>query len=148
MYCYVCWYDMTKVIDSRTVDSWKTIRRRRECENCGERFTTYERRETTNLIVIKSWNKKEKYDKNKLEESLIKATNKRNISILEIEKIIKNLESSWERKSEISSKEIWVLVLDELKKIDEVAYIRFASVHLNLETPKDFIKFIQNNINF
>jgi transcriptional repressor nrdR len=82
------------------------IRRRRLCENCGNRFTTYEKIEVFSIIVEKSMNRKEKYEKEKLQDSIIKATNKRNISILEINEIITRLENNWSKKSEITSKEI------------------------------------------
>lgn len=146
MYCTKCWYDVTRVLDSRTSENWKVIRRRRVCENCENRFTTYERIEIFHMIVEKSENKKEKYDREKLEDSIIKATNKRNISIFDINNLIDRLENIWSKNTEISSKQIWKDVLQELKKLDEVSYIRYASVHLNFETSKDFINFIQNNL--
>lgn len=144
MYCINCWNDNTRVIDSRVSDDGKTIRRRRECENCHNRFTTFEKIEIINLIVEKSWNRKERYNRDKLEDSIIKALNKRNLSVHVITDIIKSLEFKWSWKQEISSKEIWKDILEALLKIDEVAYIRYASVHLNFESAKDFIEFINN----
>lgn len=146
MYCINCWNDNTRVIDSRTSDDWKSIRRRRECENCHNRFTTFEKIEIINLIVEKSWNRKQRYDRDKLEDSILKALNKRNFSVHIINDLIKTLEFKWSNKTEISSKEIWKDVLDALLLLDEVAYIRYASVHLNFESAKDFISFINNNI--
>ena len=145
MYCINCWNDDTRVIDSRASDDWKSIRRRRECENCHNRFTTYEKREVLNLIVEKSRNIKQRYSRNKLEDSIMKATNKRSISILKINELIRNLELKWLSKTEISSKKIWKDVLSWLALLDEVAYIRYASVHLKFETSKDFIEFINKN---
>ncbi len=144
MYCINCWNDSTRVIDSRVSDDWKTIRRRRECENCHNRFTTFEKIEIIDLIVEKSWNRKEKYNKDKLEDSIIKALNKRNLSVHVISDIIRTLEFKWIWKQEIKAKEIWKNVLNELIKLDEVAYIRYASVHLNFESAEDFIEFINN----
>ena len=124
MHCNNCWYENTRVSDSRTSDNGRMIRRRRYCEKCGNRFTTYE----------------------KLEDSIIKATNKRNISLEQIGSIIDRLENIWSVHDKITSKQIWKDVLEELKRLDKVAYIRFASVHLNFENPEDFIKFISENL--
>ncbi|ATU05923.1 transcriptional regulator NrdR [Candidatus Gracilibacteria bacterium HOT-871] len=147
MHCNNCGNENTRVLDSRSSENGSVIRRRRLCENCGNRFTTYEKIEVFSIIVEKSMNRKEKYEKEKLQDSIIKATNKRNISILEINEIITRLENNWSKKSEITSKEIGKDVLDELKQLDEVSYIRYASVHLNFETSRDFINFIQDNLN-
>lgn len=146
MYCISCHSSNTKVIDSRTSDDWESIRRRRECEDCQNRFTTYEKVEIMNLIIEKSWNRKERYVRNKLEDSIIKATNKRNLSVGIINDLIKQLEYKWGCKSEITSKEMWNDILCALLKLDEVAYIRYASVHLNFETAKNFTEFINNKI--
>ncbi len=142
MYCISCWSSNTKVIDSRTSDDGESIRRRRECEDCQNRFTTFEKVEIINLIIEKSWNRRERYIRTKLEDSIIKATNKRNLSIQVINDLVKQLEYKWWNRSEITSKEMWKDILDALLILDEVAYIRFASVHLNFETAKNFIEFI------
>lgn len=147
MFCIKCSNENTKVIDSRVSDDGKSIRRRRECENCNYRFTTFEKMEIINLVVVKSWNKKERYNRDKLEDSIIKAVNKRNLSVWTINDFIRILESKWMSKEEISSKEIWKDVLGMLVNLDEVAYIRYASVHLNFETAKDFTEFIIKNLN-
>lgn len=143
MYCINCWHDSTRVIDSRTSDDWKSIRRRRECENCNNRFTTFEKMEIINLIVEKSWNRKQRYDRDKLEDSILIATNKRNLSVHIINDMIRQLEFKWSSKEEISSKQIWNDVLDALFVLDDVSYIRYASVHLNFDSAKDFIEFIE-----
>ena len=145
MYCTNCKNEDTRVLDSRVVENGFAIRRRRLCENCGNRFTTYEKIEAFHVVVEKTENRKEKYDREKLKYSILKATNKRNISIFEIENMLDRLENLWSKKSFISSKEIWKDVLNELKNIDEVSYIRYASVHLNFETAADFINFIKEN---
>lgn len=142
MFCPYCNNQDTKVIDSRLLEDWKSIRRRRVCEICDRRFTTFEKIEVLNLIVQKSRDRKERYNAEKLEDSILKAVNKRNISPSMIQKIVRDLEVKWATKNEISSKEIWHDVLETLSQIDEVAYIRFASVHLNFETKEDFINFI------
>ncbi|NVP17150.1 transcriptional repressor NrdR [Candidatus Gracilibacteria bacterium] len=144
MYCINCGHDNTRVIDSRTSDDGKAIRRRRECENCHNRFTTFEKIETTDLIVEKSGNRKQRYDRDKLEDSILKAINKRNISISTINDLIRKLEFKWGTINEITSKEIGKDVLEALHSLDEVAYIRYASVHLNFENADDFINFINN----
>lgn len=146
MYCLKCSFENTKVIDSRVSDDWKSIRRRRECENCNYRFTTFEKLEILNLLVVKSWNKKEKYQNEKLTGSILKAINKRNISVSTINDIIRILESNRMSREEISSKTIWKEVLSMLITLDKVAYIRYASVHLNFETAKDFTEFIEENL--
>ena len=148
MYCIKCCNENTKVIDSRVSDDGKSIRRRRECENCNYRFTTFEKMEIINLVVVKSWNKKEKYSRSKLEDSILKAINKRNLSMWTINDMIRILESKWMSKEEISSKEIWRYVLSKLIDLDEVAYIRYASVHFNFETAKDLTDFITEKLNW
>lgn len=146
MYCISCWSSNTKVIDSRTSDDGESIRRRRECEDCQNRFTTFEKVEIMSLIIEKSWNRRERYMRNKLEDSIIKATNKRNFSVQIINDLIKQLEYKWWSRSEITSKEMWRDILEALLELDEVAYIRYASVHLNFETAKNFIEFINKRI--
>lgn len=142
MYCTNCWCQDTKVLDSRTSDEWKTIRRRRECINCSARFTTYEKRDTFTLLVIKAWDKKEKYDKEKLKDSILKATNKRNIPLLKIDSIINDMESKWVNIWEISSRKIWEEVLEQLESLDDISYIRYASVYNNFSTKQELIDFI------
>ena len=146
MHCNNCWYENTRVSDSRTSDNGKMIRRRRYCEKCGNRFTTYEKLDVFNIVVEKSWNRRERYDREKLEDSIIKATNKRNISLEQIGSIIDRLENIWSVHDKITSKQIWKDVLEELTRLDKLDYIRFASVHLNFENPEDFIKFISENL--
>lgn len=145
MFCPNCSNSDTKVIDSRLSEDWKSIRRRRECEKCSYRFTTFEKIEVLSLIVLKSWARKQRYFREKLEDSILKAVNKRDITTASIKKIIRDLEFKWSNKTEIKSKEIWKEILEALKELDSVAYIRYASVYLNFETKEDFIKFIKEN---
>ena len=143
MKCPKCWNLETKVIDSRVIDDWQTIRRRRECEFCNNRFTTFERREFTDLTVIKKDGKKELYDRQKIKRALMLAFAKREFDTEKIEEILNNLEnqrtSEWD---EISSQKIGDDILEVLKELDPVAYIRFASVYKSFDNLEDFKKFI------
>lgn len=142
MRCPYCFYNATKVVDSRDIDEGKTIRRRRECLKCTLRFTTYERIEPINLLIIKRDNTREFYDRNKLLTGILKACEKRPISKERIEKIINKVESKFEKlkNPEVSSVKIGELVISELKKLDKVAYIRFASVYKSFDDLGDFEK--------
>ena len=142
MICPFCSHDETKVVDKRDGDSGKTTRRRRECTKCGRRFTTFERIETLDLLVIKKEGKREPFDRVKLRSGIIKSCEKRPVSAGDIEKIIDEIEAELRKsgKTEISSKTIGDLVIKKLKKIDEVAYIRFASVYRQFTDISDFEK--------
>lgn len=130
MQCPYCNYKESKVIDSRHTDQ-HSIRRRRECEECKKRFTTYEKIETTPIIVIKKDNSREYFDINKLKNGILKSCEKRPVSIEDIENIISYVENEINKslQSEIETKIIGELVMEKLKNIDEVSYIRFASVY-------------------
>jgi len=143
MYCPKCKNVDTKVIDSRLIENWTSIRRRRECERCNHRYTTYEKKEFVRFMVIKSDWSKEIYEKEKIEKGILLACNKRKIDYDKIEQMISDLENLWSsNKLWVTSKRIWKDILDALLKLDEVAYIRYASVYLNFETAKDFTEFI------
>ena len=145
MRCPKCKNFDTKVIDSRITEDWKSIRRRRECEKCEARFTTFERMEYVNFLVTKNNWEKEMYDRTKLQRSILKSFNKRNIDLDKIEQMINDLESEWaSNKKWITSKRIWKDILNKLKDIDDVAYIRFASIYHNFENVENFMKFIKN----
>jgi len=147
MYCPKCKWP-TKVIDSRETEDWKEIRRRRECENCGHRFTTYERPQIAKFVVIKSDGDKEFYDREKLEKSILKAVNKTDVTIDQIESMLTDLEFEWmKNKKGVTSKRIWKDVLEKLEKINEVAAIRYASVYYWFQTKEDFVKYIQETFN-
>ncbi|MGN0437906.1 MAG: transcriptional regulator NrdR [Lachnospiraceae bacterium] len=131
MKCPFCGDDNTRVIDSRPADDNCSIRRRRECDDCGKRFTTYEKVETIPLIIIKKDKTRETYDRSKIESGVIKSCHKRPISIDQIEDCVDRIETkifNLEHK-EIDSTVIGEIVMDELKSLDEVAYVRFASVY-------------------
>jgi transcriptional repressor NrdR len=135
----------TKVVDSRMIEDWQTIRRRRECEFCGNRFTTFERKWFTELMVVKKDNTKEMYDRQKLKKSLMLSFAKREFNNEKIENLLNNLENRWISEwTEISSKQIGDDILEMLKEIDPVVYIRFASVYKSFDSLEDFKNFIDD----
>jgi len=138
--CPFCPNPDTRVIDSRVTESKDSIRRRRMCEQCGKRFTTYERYENQPIAVIKSDGTRQPFDRNKLLSGLIRACTKRNISINVLEKMVDDLELEIRNmdSNEISSKEIGNLALKRLKDLDKVAYIRFASVYKQFDSIEQF----------
>ena len=131
MKCPFCNKDDTRVVDSRPVDDNSSIRRRRMCDACGKRFTTYEKVETIPLIVIKKDQNREQYDRRKIENGVIRACYKRPISAQQITAVVDQIETlvfSREER-EVSSEVIGEIVMDQLKELDPVAYVRFASVY-------------------
>ena len=143
MYCIVCGNPDTKVLDSRITEDGKSIKRRRECLNCGNRFNTFEKYEKVSLIVEKSLGKMEEYNEEKLHNSILKAFNKRWISIKVVDNVLFLVEQKLLNKRKVTSREIGVYVMEELKKVDEVAYIRYASVYHDFKNAKDYIEFIK-----
>ena len=131
MKCPFCNQDDTRVVDSRPVDDNSSIRRRRMCDACGKRFTTYERVETIPLIVIKKDQNREQYDRRKIENGVIRACYKRPVSTQQITKLVDQVENQvfGRDEREVSSEVIGELVMDQLKNLDPVAYVRFASVY-------------------
>ena len=131
MRCPSCYYNGTRVIDSRPVDDNKEIRRRRECDSCGFRFTTFEKIEETPLIVVKKDGSREEFSREKVLRGLIRACEKRPVSLEQLEQIVFSIEKELRRlgNSEVSSVDVGEMVMDELAKVDEVAYVRFASVY-------------------
>ena len=142
MKCPFCGYDDTRVIDSRSSEDGSTIRRRRNCENCQKRFTTYEKVETMPLIVIKKDGSRQTFDREKLIERILRACHKRKVSITEIEKLADEIENAAlsSMNKEISTSEIGEKVLMGLWKMDEVAYIRFASVYREFADLDSFLE--------
>ena len=138
MRCPFCKRSQTKVLESRQGED--TLRRRRECKKCGKRYTTYERQETTNVLVVKNSGGREQYDPEKIRTGIRRACEKRPVSSDQIEKIITRIEDHIKksRSGEVSSKKIGELIMKGLKRIDKVAYIRFASVYLDFKDPEDF----------
>ena len=131
MKCPYCGYDESKVIDSRPTDDGERIRRRRECLKCGKRFTTYEVIETVPIIVIKKDKSRESFDRNKLLNGLLRACEKRPVSIDTLERVVDEIEGSLQNSldREVPSSLIGKYAMEKLKTIDEVAYVRFASVY-------------------
>ena len=131
MKCIFCGCTDSKVIDSRSTDEGRPIRRRRECMQCGKRFTTYETIETTPILVIKSGGNRQAFDPNKIKNGIIKACEKRPVSMSKIDKLVEDVKKQIfnSLEQEISSKRIGEMVMDGLKSIDEVAYVRYASVY-------------------
>ena len=147
MRCPKCKNLDTKVIDSRMTEDGQSIRRRRECEKCEARFTTFERLEFINFLVTKSTGEKDLYDRTKVQRSILMAFNKRSMDHNQIEQMINELENEWaSNKKGITSKRIGKDILHRLKDIDEVAYIRFASVYHNFDTAQDFVNFIKSEL--
>lgn len=140
MRCPKCGCEESKVVDSRPSETIDAIRRRRECISCGFRFTTYERREETPLIVIKKDGSHEPFDRQKLMRGLVAATVKRDISIDVLNRLIEDIESELRDKgvNEVRSGEIGDMVLRRLLKLDKVAYIRFASVYKDFKDVDEF----------
>lgn len=142
MKCPYCGYYETKVVDSRPVDEGTTIRRRRECIKCHERFTTYEKIESIPLMVVKKDGRRETFDRNKILNGLRKATEKRPVSMDSLEKIVEEIEKELYSlmKKEITSENIGEMVMERLKSLDEVAYVRFASVYRQFKDVNTFME--------
>ena len=149
MRCPFCGKEDTQVKDSRASDDGATIRRRRLCTSCGSRFTTFERIQLRDLSVIKRNGKKIPFDRDKLMKSMLMALRKSQINDDDIDRaangIVRQLESSGD--SDVQSKLIGELVMNALAEIDNVAYIRYASVYRNFREAKDFEKFVEKEIN-
>jgi transcriptional repressor NrdR len=145
MKCPYCSHTETRVLDKRETDSGNITRRRRECLSCAKRFTTYERAEVLDLFVIKKDERREAFNRQKLKQNLMKACEKRPISQETIDRLIAEIEQQLigMRKSEIASHAIGELVMDALKALDQVAYIRFASVYRDFKDVADFEKELQ-----
>ncbi|NMB09119.1 MAG: transcriptional repressor NrdR [Tissierellia bacterium] len=146
MKCPFCGSLDTKVVDSRPVDKDSSIRRRRECENCEKRFTTYEKYEDNSLMVIKKNKARENFDRNKILKSMLKACNKREVSRETLEEATNDIEIelNYLNKREVSSQFIGELIMDKLKNIDQVAYVRFASVYREFKDLDSFYEEIEN----
>lgn len=150
MKCPFCNHENTRVIDSRPADENNSIRRRRVCDECGKRFTTYEKVETIPLIVIKKDNNRETYDRSKIEAGVLRACHKRPISAAQINQLIDSVETAVfnREEKEIASGIIGELVMNKLKDLDTVAYVRFASVYRefkDINTFMDELKKVMTN---
>lgn len=142
MKCPYCGFLESKVVDSRPTDEGGSIRRRRECTHCGKRFTTYETIEQLPIIVVKRDRTRQAYDRNKLMNGLLRACEKRPVSFTALEKLVDEVENilynSLDR--EITSEKIGELVMGKLKKLDDVAYVRFASVYRQFKDINTFME--------
>lgn len=150
MKCPYCSSDNTRVIDSRPADDNNAIRRRRLCDDCGKRFTTYEKVETIPLIVIKKDDNREQYDRSKIEAGILRACHKRPVSAVQISHLVNAVEVDIfnREEKEVSSSEIGEIVMNRLQELDPVAYVRFASVYRefkDVNTFMDEIKKILDN---
>ncbi|HIC18157.1 TPA: transcriptional repressor NrdR [Candidatus Poribacteria bacterium] len=145
MKCPYCNSPSTKVMEKRDTDKENVVRRRRECETCSKRFTTYERAEVLDLFIIKKDQRREMFDRRKLRISLTKACEKRPIQHEKLESLISEIEQKLIRirRTDIESRIVGEIVMDLLKEIDEVAYIRFASVYRDFKDVTDFEKELQ-----
>jgi transcriptional repressor NrdR len=141
MRCPYCGHEEDRVVDSRTSKEGSAVRRRRECLDCNRRFTTYEYIENISLTILKNDQRREAYDRQKLMQGITSACKKRPVSMKKIESIVDKIENQIEKlsKNEVSSAEIGKMVMDELYGLDEVAYIRFASVYRKFKDVSEFI---------
>ena len=142
MKCPYCGYEESKVIDSRPADDGERIRRRRECLGCNKRFTTHEVIETVPIIVVKRDKSRETFDRNKLTAGILRACEKRPVSLESIEQIVTDIETKLQNSldREVTSKAIGEYVMEHLKNVDEVAYVRFASVYRQFKDINTFIE--------
>ena len=142
MKCPYCGYSRTKVLDSRSANEDKSIRRRRECEQCAKRFTTFEMVEETPLFVIKKDGSREEFNREKILRGLIRASEKRPVSLERLEMIVSEVEKQLRNtaSSEVNSRDIGELVMEQLYPVDEVAYVRFASVYRQFKDINMFMK--------
>ena len=149
MKCPFCGHENTRVIDSRPAEDNNSIRRRRVCDECDKRFTTYEKVETIPLIIIKKDNNRETYDRVKIEAGVLRACHKRPVSAAQITQLVDEVETevfNMEEK-EISSEVIGELVMNKLKELDAVAYVRFASVYREFKDINTFMDELKNVLN-
>lgn len=146
MKCPYCGFTESKVVDKRESEDKRVIRRRRECLECGKRFTTFERVSALDVLVIKKDGRRESFDRSKLKAGIVKACEKRPVKAEQIEALVDWVEAEVRKRhqNEIPSKLIGELVMKQLKRVDKVAYIRFASVYREFEDIEDFVKAIKS----
>ncbi|MEO1044178.1 MAG: transcriptional regulator NrdR [Pseudomonadota bacterium] len=146
MRCPFCAHENSQVKDSRPTEDGAAIRRRRQCENCGARFTTFERIQLREIMIVKSADRREPFDRTKLENSITLACRKRDVGPERIDLLVSSIQRQLETsgESEIPSQKIGEMVMDGLRQLDSVAYIRFASVYRDFNEAKDFEEFAAN----
>lgn len=149
MKCSKCYHKNSRVLDSRPIDDGETIRRRRECEQCGFRFTTFERSEEVPLIIVKKDGTRQEFERDKLIRGLMRACEKRPVTIKTIEQLSVDVEQAMRNSEEpeISSEDIGEMVLERLLEIDEVAYVRFASVYRQYKNVNVFLDELKELLN-
>ncbi len=142
MKCPYCGYKESKVVDSRPAEEGSSIRRRRECLSCGKRFTTYETVESLPMVVVKRDGSRQSFDRRKLVNGMLRACEKRPVSVAQLEKIGEEIEQELQNslEREISTEHVGELVMDKLKGLDEVAYVRFASVYRQFKDINTFMR--------
>jgi len=142
MRCPYCGYMQSKVIDSRPTDEGNSIRRRRECESCRKRFTTYEKIEDITIMVIKKDGTRELFDRDKIIKGILRACEKRPVALADVERAVADIESSISSSgaSEVVSTKVGELVMEKLKELDEIAYVRFASVYRQFKDVNSFLE--------
>ena len=142
MKCPYCGYKESKVVDSRPAEEGSSIHRRRECLSCGKRFTTYETVESMPMVVIKRDGSRQTFDRRKLVNGMLRACEKRPVSVAQLEKIGEEIEQELQNslEREISTEHVGELVMDKLKSVDEVAYVRFASVYRQFKDINTFMR--------
>ena len=146
MKCPFCGDQESKVVDSRHSEDGLSIRRRRECMQCQHRFTTYEIVETLPIIVVKRNGSRQNFDRNKIVNSMIRAFDKRSVDMTDLERIALEIEQTIQNtlEREISTDKLGEMVMERLKPVDEVAYIRFASIYHRLQDADSFMKFLED----
>ena len=149
MKCIYCGGMESKVIDSRVSDDGCSIRRRRECIECGKRYTTYEKIESTPILVVKNNGNRQIFDSAKIKAGVLKACEKRPVPIIKIDKLVSDIEKTIHNSlaQEITSKKIGEMVMERLKAVDEVAYVRFASVHREFKDINTLLNEIESLVN-
>ena len=148
MKCIYCGCEESRVVDSRSTDDGASIRRRRECEQCGRRFTTYEKIDMVPLMVVKKDQRREPFDGEKLRQGILKACEKRPVSVSDIDELARNIEmKAYASEQEITSAQIGEMVMEGLKELDEVSYVRFASVYRQFTDLQNFIEELNKLLN-
>ena len=149
MKCPFCGYEESKVIDSRPTDEGEKIRRRRECISCAKRFTTYEIIESVPIVVVKKDKSRQAFDRVKLFNGMLRACEKRPVSIEQLDKVVSEIEADLQNSldREVTSVHIGELVMDKLKELDEVAYVRFASVYRQFKDINTFMDELKSVLN-
>lgn len=149
MKCPYCEFEESKVVDSRPTDEGEAIRRRRECLKCNKRFTTYEKVESIPLMVVKKDGSRQMFDTHKLLNGIVRACEKRPVSMRDMERIASDIEATVQNQlqREVSTQEIGEMVMEQLKELDEVAYVRFASVYRQFKDINTFVEEVNKLLN-